>query len=94
MAAIVVKIVLKDVLSMEDEFTEKMHSEFTVDDETDKKHRVGCVWRLIGFEPSKDKLEYWANSYGVSVSDCMKWKSYWENLHQNSRRRGDPKNTR
>ena len=71
---------------MEDEFTEKMHSEFTVDDETDKKHRAGCVWDVIGFDASIEDIEEWAAFYGVTYDICMKWKSYWKNLHQNSRR--------
>ena len=29
---------------LKDEFTEKMHSEFIIDAETEKCHRAGCVW--------------------------------------------------
>ncbi len=33
---------------LQDELTAKMHSEFTVDEETDQKHRAGTTWGLIG----------------------------------------------
>lgn len=71
---------------MEDEFTAKMHSEFIVDEETDKKHRAGCVWDVIGFNAPKEDIEEWAKFYDVTYDICMKWKKYWKNLHHNSRR--------
>ena len=40
-------------VELQDEFTAKMHSEFFVDEETDRKHRAGCVWRLLGFDATK-----------------------------------------
>lgn len=42
---------------MKDELTEKMHSEFTVSEETDQKHRAGCVWGVAGFDAPKEKVE-------------------------------------
>ena len=51
---------------MEDEFTAKMHSEFIVDEETDKKHRAGCVWDVIGFNAPKEDIEEWAKFYDVT----------------------------
>ena len=70
---------------MEDEFTAKMHSEFTIDEETDKKHRAGTTWKLIGFDAPKAEIEHWAELYGTTYETCMKWKSYWRNLHENSK---------
>lgn len=65
---------------MEEELTAKMHSEFKVDATIDKRHRVGCVWRLVGFDAPKEEVERWADSYGVSYGECMQWKNYWQKL--------------
>lgn len=70
---------------LEDELTEKMHSEFTIDAETEIKHRAGTVWSLIGFDASKEELEHWSEVYQVSVADCKRYKRYWKNLHDNSK---------
>lgn len=69
---------------LKEELTEKMHSEFTVDKETDQKHRAGSVWTLLGFDASRKDIEHWASRYGVTYDICMKWKAYWRNLHQNN----------
>ena len=70
---------------MEEELTEKMHSEFTVSKETDQKHRAGCVWGLVWYDAPREKIEEWAKEYGVDYDICIKWKSYWRNLHDNSK---------
>lgn len=70
---------------MEDEFTAKMHSEFTVDEETDQKHRAGTTWGLIGFDADEASIRHWAECYGTTYETCMKWKSYWRNLYKNSK---------
>lgn len=67
--------------NMKDELTEKMHSEFTVSEETDQKHRAGCVWGVAGFDAPKKKVEQWAKEYGVQYGTCIRWKSYWKSLH-------------
>lgn len=72
---------------MEDEFTAKIHSEFSVSRETDLKHRAGCVWGVVGFNADKADIERWAKEYGVSYAECVKWKSYWRTLHENSKKR-------
>ena len=72
---------------LQDELTEKMHSEFTIDAETEIKHRAGCVWDVIGFDASKEELEHWAGVYQISVADCKRYRRYWKNLHDNSRNR-------
>ena len=71
--------------TMKDELTAKMHSEFTVSEETDLKHRAGCVWGVAGFDAPKEKIEEWAKLYSVPYDTCIKWKSYWRNLHNNSK---------
>jgi len=65
---------------MKEELTEKMHSEFTVDEETDKKHRAGSVWEVVGFDAPREKIDEWAKEYGVTYDICLKWKAYWKNL--------------
>lgn len=70
---------------MEEELTAKMHSEFTVSKETDQKHRAGCVWGLVGYDATREKIEECAKEYGVDYDICIKWKSYWRNLHDNSK---------
>lgn len=67
--------------NMKDELTEKMHSEFTVSEETDQKHRAGYVWGVAGFDAPKKKVEQWAKEYGVQYETCIRWKSYWKSLH-------------
>ncbi len=66
---------------LQDEQTEKMHSEFTIDEETERKHRAGCVWGVAGFEASNEEVEKWAKVYSVDYDTCMKYKSFWRNLH-------------
>ena len=70
---------------MKEELTAKMHSEFTVDKETEQKHRAGCVWGVVGFDAPKDTIEEWAKEYGVTYEISMKWKSYWKSLHSSSK---------
>ena len=72
-------------MRLKEELTTAMHSEFTVSKETDKQLRVGSVWKLVGFDAPKEEVEYWASRYGVTYYLCMKWKSYWRNLHNNSK---------
>ncbi len=73
-------------MELQDEFTEKMHSEFTVSEEVDQQLRAGCVWRVLGYDAPKEEVEKWAESYGTTYDTCMKWKSYWRNLAENSKR--------
>ena len=43
-------------MKLKEELTEKMHSEFTIDEETDQKHRAGTVWTLVGFDATKEEI--------------------------------------
>lgn len=70
---------------MEEELTAKMHSEFTVDEETDKKHRAGCVWGVAGFDAPREKIEELSTFYGITYDMSMKWRAFWKNLHDNTR---------
>ena len=73
---------------MEKQLTAKMHSEFTITKEEEQKHRAGCVWDVVLFDAPREKIEHWASRYGVTYEECMKWKSYWKNLHYNSKSGG------
>lgn len=65
---------------MQDELTAKMHSEFTVDHETEKRHRAGCVWQVLNKDASKEEIEKFAMRYGIDYETAMKWKDYWLSL--------------
>jgi hypothetical protein len=71
-------------MKLKEELTEKMHSEFTIDEETDQKHRAGTVWTLVGFDATKEDITHWAGRYGTTYEKCMEWKAYWKNLRANS----------
>ena len=73
------------MIDMEDEFTAKMHSEFTIHEETDQKLRAGTTWGLVGFDADEVSIRHWAELYGTTYETCMKWKSYWRTLHENSK---------
>ena len=64
---------------MQDELTTKMHSEFTIDAETEKRHRAGCVWLLLKADATKEEVEECAKSYEIDYETAMKWKDYWLN---------------
>lgn len=65
---------------MQDELTEKMHSEFTIDAETEKKHRAGCVWHQLKADATKEEVEERAKRYGIDYETAMKWKDFWLDL--------------
>ncbi len=76
---------------MFDEFTEKMHSEFTVDEETEKQLRAGCVWTLLDSDSPKEDVEHWAKRYGIDYDIAMKWKNLSLNLKAQSPKNKKPK---
>jgi hypothetical protein len=65
---------------MQDELTTKMHSEFTIDAETENRHRAGCVWLQLTADATKEEVEECAKSYEIDYETAMKWKDYWLNL--------------
>ena len=66
---------------MEDKFTKKMHSEFTISDEIEIKHKASCVWdRYKELRPSDDEIKKRCESYGITFEQAMKWKDFWVNL--------------
>ena len=62
---------------LKDEFTAKMHSEFTIDAETEKCHRAGCVWLVLKKDAPKEDVEEEAIKYGIDYETAMKWRDYW-----------------
>lgn len=67
-----------------EELTEKMHSEFTVSEETRKKLKAGCVWESVPANATKSEIMKFAKMYGVSYEDCMKYRSEWLTAIRNS----------
>ena len=65
---------------MQDEFTEAMHSEFTIDAETEIKHKAFCVWDLLDIDASESEIKNRAESYEITLEDAMKWKDYFFSL--------------
>lgn len=61
---------------MKDELTEKMHAEFSIDEETEILHRCITIWCNAGADPDKPDFEKLCNSYGVTTNQAMKHKDY------------------
>ena len=62
---------------MEDELTEAMHSEFTIDAETEIMHKVFSVWRMLAKDSPDAAIKKSAESYGITLEDAIKWKEYF-----------------
>ena len=58
---------------MKDEFTSKMHEEFSVDTETEIKHRCWSALAMIKDTTNKEEVASWANIYMVTVEDVLKF---------------------
>lgn len=54
-----------------DELTEAMHSEFTIDEETEIKHRVFALLTLCG-TGSPSGWNKWMKGYNVTIEDINK----------------------
>ena len=52
---------------MQDELTEKMHSESTIDAEKEKKLRAGCVWSVLGADASHEEVEKNAKNMALTT---------------------------
>jgi hypothetical protein len=65
---------------MKDELTEKMHSEFTVSEETDRKHKCFAVWMHVGLNATSQELEKCVEFSGVTINEVMNYKSEFERL--------------
>lgn len=65
---------------LKEELTEKMHSEFQVDEQTDLKLKVGSMWEVAGFDCTHETLLHWCKAYGIAEEQALRWKGYWQNL--------------
>lgn len=70
---------------LKDEFTTKMHSEFTIDAETEKCLRAGCVWNVLKKDAPKEDIEKQAINYGIDYETAMKWRDYWISKYSKDR---------
>ncbi|SFS30735.1 hypothetical protein [Lutibacter maritimus] len=63
---------------MKEELTTKMHSEFSIDSETEISHRVSCV--VDELNEGYDTLEVLLKDYNVTIEQYNKYRSKWEKL--------------
>lgn len=61
---------------MKEELTEKMHSEFSVDAETETLHRCITLWCYAGADETKPGFADLCASYNLSVEVALKNKEY------------------
>lgn len=62
---------------MIDNFTTDMHAEFTVDAETELKHKAACVRKILGSRYTHDQLQRYCALYGITVEQALQWEKYW-----------------
>lgn len=65
---------------MKEELTTKMHSEFSVDEETDIRHRCISLWNLFRADESNPRFPDQCRSFGLTVEQAMANKEYCKNL--------------
>lgn len=70
---------------LKEELTTKMHSEFNVSMDTEIRHRAGSLWSVIGFDSDKATMKKWCISYGLTISQAMKYKVYWQKLAEQNK---------
>ena len=63
--------------TMTDNLTSDMHAEFTIDTETELKHKAGCVWKLLGSHYTQAQLARYCALYGITIEQALQWKRYW-----------------
>ena len=61
---------MKNETPLKEELTTAMHSEFSVDDETDVFHRCITIWCLLG-TTLEDDVASVCKSYGVTVDQAL-----------------------
>ena len=50
---------------MKDEFTSAMHEELTIDAETEIKHKLACVKKLLGANYTQEELKRYCALYNI-----------------------------
>ena len=61
---------------MIDNFTTDMHAEFTVDAETELKHKADCDRKILGSRYTHDQLQRYCALYGITVEQALQWEKY------------------
>ena len=56
---------------MKDEFTSAMHEELTINTETEIKHKVACVRKLLGNQYSQADLKKYCTLYGLTIQQVL-----------------------
>ena len=56
---------------MKDEFTSAMHAEFTIDAETELKHKAMCIHQLLGSSYTQEELETYCDLYAIAVEQFL-----------------------
>ena len=56
---------------MKDEFTSAMHAEFTIDAETELKHKAMCVRTLLGNTYTFEELVKYCALYGITMKQAL-----------------------
>lgn len=59
----------KSLFSLKPEYVDEM----TVDAETELKHKVWCVRKLLGPRYSKNQLERYCTLYGITAKQVLKY---------------------
>jgi hypothetical protein len=62
---------------MTDNLTADMHAEFTVDAETELKHKAACVRKILGSRYTHNQLQRYCALYGITVEQALQWEKYW-----------------
>lgn len=68
--------------------TEKMASEFRISKEADEELRAGSLWKVCDKSSSREKIEKEAKSLSITYEIAMKWRDYWLDLYERSKRQG------
>ena len=61
---------------MKDNLTTDMHAEFTIDAETELKHKAVCVWTLLGNNFSNEQLNQYCSLYGITPEQALHFSHY------------------
>lgn len=61
---------------LKDELSAAMHSEFTVDEETEIRHRCITIWCDLGADPEDEGFEELCYSYELTVDQVMANRDY------------------
>lgn len=62
---------------MKDELTTKMHSEFSVDAETELRHKALCIWGY-GLYETEEEIRDACEEYGITYEQALKFKDEFQ----------------